>query len=183
MNPNAMFDLFGEYSANTGKQIRKNMLKYLGITKKQGADMCTVLKNAWMPLWWQGKSGHEWADSMLIRDNAGDEITLFVLSRMYNWHTAVVTSAKIWCTLEMNEPMSEEEILQMCDLWVLYIKPGVYSELRLKPAMPPAPHKGPILESACAILPKMINTRGKKEMCLLNLSVTSGEMPPPKCYY
>ena len=33
MNPNALFVLFGEFSYQTGLQVCKRMLKYLGITK------------------------------------------------------------------------------------------------------------------------------------------------------
>ena len=44
MNPNALFELFGEYNNEMGMQVRKRMLKFLGITKKCGVDKCNILK-------------------------------------------------------------------------------------------------------------------------------------------
>ena len=56
INPNALFELFGEYSRNTALQVRKLMLKFLGITKKKGAEDSKILKNAWIALHMQGLS-------------------------------------------------------------------------------------------------------------------------------
>ena len=56
MNPNALFELLGVYSGETAMQIRKSMLKYLGIMKKRGADNSNILKNAWIALHMQNKT-------------------------------------------------------------------------------------------------------------------------------
>ena len=56
MNPNALFELFRIYSGEMGMQVRKSMLKYLGITKKQGAENRNILKNAWIVLHMQNKT-------------------------------------------------------------------------------------------------------------------------------
>ena len=44
MNPNTLFELFGEFSNNTALQVRKSMLKFLGITKQKGAEESKILK-------------------------------------------------------------------------------------------------------------------------------------------
>ena len=36
MNPNALFEFFGLFSNDDSKTVRKNMLKYLGLHKKNG---------------------------------------------------------------------------------------------------------------------------------------------------
>ena len=139
MNPGALFELFGEYSSETGLQVCKNMLKFLGITKKCGADKSNILKNSWIALHMHDLTARQWADAMFMKDTLGNEIALYVLCKMYHRHVAVVTSAKIWSTVECDTPISDEELLSLCDLCLLYIEPGVFGELKLRPAMPPAP--------------------------------------------
>ena len=50
MNPNAMFEYFGLYSNETSKQVRKNMIKFMGLNKKDGWEHCAILKNSWIAL-------------------------------------------------------------------------------------------------------------------------------------
>ena len=38
MNPNAMFELFGEFNNESGMQTRKRMFKFIGITCQQKAE-------------------------------------------------------------------------------------------------------------------------------------------------
>ena len=83
MNPNALFELFGEYNNEMGMQVRKRMLKFLGITKKCGVDKCNILKNSWIALHMHGISARQWADSMFLRDTPGDIIALYTLCKMY----------------------------------------------------------------------------------------------------
>ena len=140
MNPNALFELFGEYNNEMGMQVQKRMLKILGITKKHGVDKCNILKNSWIALHMHGISARQWADSMFLRDTLGDEIVLYTLCKMYHQHCVVVTSAKLWTTLETTATMTEADIMEACDLRLLYIEPGIFGELWLKPAMPPLHH-------------------------------------------
>ena len=130
------------------------MLKYLGVTKKKGINQCNILKNAWIALQKHGISACEWANGMLLCDTPSDEIAIFVLSKMYQRHTVVVTSAKLWSTVELDALITEEQLMDMCDLQLLYIEPGVFRELCCKPAIPPPPQHTPILESLLHILPK-----------------------------
>ena len=150
MNPNALFELFGVYSGETGMQVRKLMLKYLGITKKCGAEDSNILKNAWIALHMQNKTAREWADDMFNRENPGDEIALYVLCKMYRRHCVVITSSKCWTTLEIDVSLPESILYDLCDIKLLYIEPGVFGELKLKPAMPPPPTNTVMTESATA---------------------------------
>ena len=100
MNPNALFELFRDYSGQTSLQVCKGMLKYLCMTKKKGTDECKILKNAWIALHMKGQTACQWADSMFDRDTLGDEIALYILCKMYKRHSLVFTSAKCWTTLE-----------------------------------------------------------------------------------
>ena len=84
MNPNAMYDMFGQFSGETGAQVCCSLQKYLGITKKKGVDDCALLKQSWIALHMQDKTPQEWANGLFDADTPGDEIVLFALSRMFH---------------------------------------------------------------------------------------------------
>ena len=169
MNPNALFELFGVFSGQTSLQVRKAMFKYLGITKKRGAEQGKTFMNAWITLHMQGVTACQWPDAMLDRETPGDEIALYTLCRMYHHHCVVITSAKCWTTFDTDSPLPEAVLYENCDIKLLYIEPGVFGELRLKPAMPPVPTNTFITESATAIVPRNALT-DNNELQPINLS-------------
>ena len=152
-NPNALFELFGEFSNNTALQVRKSMLKFLGITKKRGAKESKILKNVWIALHMQGLTARQWVDAMFNKDTTGKEIAIFALCKLYKLNCLVFTSQKPWCTMEPVSPLTEAELFKQCKIHLLYIEPGVFGELHPRPAMPPAPLPIGIFESATANVP------------------------------
>ena len=50
-------------------------------------------------------------------------------------------------------PLTNEELFEQCEICLLYIEPGVFGELRLCPAMPPALLPIGIFKSATANVP------------------------------
>ena len=171
MNPNAMFELFGEFNNESGMQIRKRMFKFIGITHQRKAKDCDLLKDAWIALHMQGLSAEVWSKNMRKRDTPGDEIALHILCRMFNRHCVVVTSAKMWSTVKTDRPMSEEELMEICDLKFLFVEPGVFGELRSKPAIPPTPRKRTVFESATDIIRRDKKKTTGQQVAPLNLSV------------
>ena len=151
MNPSAMFELFRTFSDQTSLQVRQQLLKFLKITKKKGAEECALLNNAWIALHMHSLTPRQWADNILDKETPGDEIALFALCKQYHHHCVVLTSAKIWCTLDLPEHTSESDIYEMCDIKLLYIEPGVFGKLRPKPALPPAPLPQIIPENTMSI--------------------------------
>ena len=140
MNPNALFEYFGLFSSEDGKTVRKNMLKYLGLHKKNSWKNCNTLKNSWIALHMKGLTAQEWLDSMKKFDTAGDEIALYVLCRMYNRHCMVYTKMNIWSTVDTDVPIPEETLIGMCDICLLFIETDVFGELQIIPYAP-APGK------------------------------------------
>ena len=140
MNPNALFECFSLFSSEDGKTVRKNMLKYLGLHKKNSWKNCNTLKNSWIALHMKGLTAQEWSDSMKKFDTAGDEIALYVLCRMYNRHCMVYTKMNIWSTVDTDIPIPEETLIGMCDIRLLFIETDVFGELQIIP-YEPAPGK------------------------------------------
>ena len=148
------------------------MFKYLGVTKKHGAEECKMLMNAWIALHMQGITACQWADAMLDRETPGDEIALYTLCKMYHCHCVVLTSAKCWTTLDTEAPLPESVLYENCDIRLLYIEPGVFGELWLKPAMLPVPTSTFIAKSATAIVPRTASNTNN-ELQPINLSANS----------
>ena len=66
---------------------------------------------------------------------------------------------------------TEEEMLEKCDIKLLYIEPGVFGVLHSKPAMPPPPSRTAQFESATEILPSL-GSSDDSVASPLNLCVT-----------
>ena len=140
MNPNTMFEYFGLFSNETSKQVRKNMIMYLGLNKKKGYENCAILKNSWIALGLQSIDAKKWLEDMKKLDTPGDKIALYTLCRMYHRHCLIFTKVKSWCTIDDNTGMDEEAMLDKCDIVLLFIELGVFGELKTRPYAPPPRH-------------------------------------------
>ena len=123
----------------------------------------------------QGLSAEDWSINMMKHDTLGDEIALHILCRMFNRHCVVVTSAKMWSTVKTDRPICEEKLMEICDLKFLFVEPGVFGELRSKPAIPPAPRSRTVFESVTDIIRRDKKTTGQ-QMAPLNLSVVPPDL-------
>ena len=175
MNPNALFEFFGMFSNDDSKTVRKNMLKYLGLHKKNGWKTCNTLKNSWIVLHMKELTAQEWADSMKKSDTAGDEIALHVLCRMYNHHCMVYTKMNIWTTVGTDVPIPEETLIGMCDIHLLFIETDVFGKLQIIPYAP-APRKQQYGDARCG-LPAPTNGKKNSISPPLNLSVVPPTTP------
>ena len=176
MNPNAMFELFGEFNNESGMQIRKRMFKFIEITRQRKAEDCDLLKDTWITLHMQGLSAEDWSKNMMKCDTPGDEIALHILCRMFNRHCVVVTSAKMWSTVKTDRPICEEKLMEICDLKFLFVEPRVFGELRSKPAIPPSPRTCTVFESVTDIIRRDKKTTTGQQVAPLNLSVAPPDL-------
>ena len=65
-----------------------------------------------------------------------DELTLFSLSWLYKQHTVVMRANKLWSTLHSNFPVSEETLLDICLVKLVYLGQLQFGILRPKMAIP-----------------------------------------------
>ena len=59
----------------------------------------------------------------------GDELTLYVLARMYRCHAYVYTQMFWWTTLLYTLPITEQELVSQCEIVLVYVKDGIFGEL------------------------------------------------------
>ena len=67
---------------------------------------------------------------MASEQTLGDEIALYILSRMYRKHAFVYTQMFWWTTLLYTWPVQEKEIMDKCKVVLVYMKPGAFGELQ-----------------------------------------------------
>ena len=83
----------------------------------------------------------------------GDELTLYVLAHMYRHHAYVFTQMFWWTTLLYTVPVTEKELLNQCDVVLVYIKEGVFGELEMIRSPAPKRDTGPKRQETTASTP------------------------------
>ena len=65
-----------------------------------------------------------------VDDKSGpDELALYYLSRKHGLHTSIVNKSYIWTTLSDHLTRTDEEILNLCDVNLVYLGPMIYGIL------------------------------------------------------
>ena len=68
-----------------------------------------------------------------------DELGLLSLSALYRRHTLVITSNKLWLTIEHSNPLNLLELLNKCSIKLVYLGHLQFGELKAHPRRPPRP--------------------------------------------
>ena len=122
--PNALFDLFGEFSSQTGSIVCDNMVGWAFDNFRMLEGVCKVAMEQWHT------SLHAWINEMSNETKCGDEIALYILSRLYRKHAFVYTQMFWWTSLLYTLPVQEKDLVDRCEIVLVYLKPGVFGELQ-----------------------------------------------------
>ena len=146
--PNALFDLFGEFSNQTGSIVHNNTVGW-------ALDNYRLLENVCKIAMEQRKTTLQgWINEMASEQTPGDEIVLYILSRMYQKHAFVYTQM-FWCmTLLYTWPVQEKEIMDKCEIVLVYLKMGAFGELQK--IRPPTASNSRVETTSRAIPPLVI---------------------------
>ena len=90
--PNAIFDVFGKYCGKTGREVREMMVDYVNSNKRSvQSDFRNALEAKKKDLpWWIVKQASE--------KTPGDELTIYLLSKIFDRHSLIYTLKEPWCT-------------------------------------------------------------------------------------
>ena len=77
----------------------------------------------------QKMSLHVWINEMADEQKSGDEIALYIPSHMYRRHAFVYTHMFWWTTLLYTLPIQEKDLMERCEIVLIFLKPGVFGEL------------------------------------------------------
>ena len=122
--PGALFELFGEYSSESSTVVRDNLV---GWTYDNYREIKTATNVA---LTQRKIELKEWIQEMADEKTPGDEIALYILCKMYRRHAFVYTRKWWWTTLLYKMPSSAEELIKKCDKTLVFIKHGVFGEIK-----------------------------------------------------
>ena len=87
-----------------------------------------------------GITFREWALSACNQYYYSDELVLYVLCRIFHRHAFIMCTDHVWTTIESEIPLTINELLDVCDLKLLFLRPGIFGKLKLKKKHGHLPH-------------------------------------------
>ena len=123
-NPDGLFDLFGEYSGQTADEVRDLMIVWI-------YDNYRKVKS-WTRMAMQHKNIeiNRWLEDMQKTTTHGDDIALYILSRMFNKHVFVHNSTYGWSTLPYRLEDNYQDVVKKCDLELVFLKCWAFGEVK-----------------------------------------------------
>ena len=149
---NFMFDLFGAFSNEDGDEVRKDIVKRIGMEKSLYESIGHIV------LAMRGCNLDTWCEEMLDDNQFPDELMIFAPSHTYNCHTLVMCQNRYWTTLETSEALNEIELFKACHVHLVYLGNGVFAELKAKPFKGSTPH--PITMGKLPLAPQQVWSKG-----------------------
>ena len=128
VNSSMLYDIFGEYSHQNADTVRLQMLNEVTTST---ANYESYESTAFVSLRMKSLSMDEWLSRQQHKLTRGDEISVYIFSKLYNCHTMVHTKSKPWCTILPTGPAVN--YAAACQTHLLYMGKYVFGLLRPKP--------------------------------------------------
>ena len=121
LNNSQLFELFGHFSDEDTEGVRSNIIERI----ESGSNVYEAVGKEFFAIW--EITFKEWAVSACSSYYYGDELLLYVLCRVFHRHVLIVYYDKIWTTLDPKDTeLSEMELLNACDVHLIFLRPGLY---------------------------------------------------------
>ena len=117
VKPSGMFELFCKYCDEDPDQIRENLIQYIHNNRKETETITEFC----LPI---GVSLGNWLLRMTHWKNPGDELTLFLLCKLYNRHVVIITKTGLWTTLWNSASEGKVAICAKCDICLILVGQG-----------------------------------------------------------
>ena len=131
-NKSALYMMFGLYSNDNADNVRLNLLNEV----TQSVNNFEFYESTgFVCLRMKELSLDEWLSKQQHKTTKGDEITVYILSRLYNQHAMIHTKKKLWFTIVPTGP--NFNYAAVCQTHLLYMGNHVYGLLLPKPLPPP----------------------------------------------
>ena len=119
-----LFEIFGNYSDEPPHTVCDNLLGWIYDNfRKIETWFSITLKQ-------KGVSLSDWAESMRDPKQAGDEMCLYLLCRMYHKHILIHLKHHWWSTIQHSLPGDLNEILDQCHLELVFVQEWVFGEVK-----------------------------------------------------
>ena len=122
-----LFELFGHFSNEDTESVRSDIIKQI----ESGSNVYKTVSKEFFAI--HEITFKEWAISACSSYYYGNELLLYVLHRVFHRHALIVCYDKIWTTLDPQyKELMEIELLDACDVHLIFLRPGIFPELVLK---------------------------------------------------
>ena len=116
--PNAIFEVFGQYCGKSGSEVHEMMVDYVHLNRKTvQAEFRNALEAKKKDLPW-------WTVKQTSAKTPGDELTIYLLSRMFDRHSIIYTLKEPWCTFVHKASDELAVLLSKSDLVFVYTQYG-----------------------------------------------------------
>ena len=122
--PTGIFELFGNYCDENAYDVRRMLVKWLNERFKEYSEYFSI------PLQHKNLSMDGWLMQLNDDTQAGDELCIYALSRMFNRHVFIYIKHGYWSTHVLNIRASEEDVQKQCDIILVYAEPLVFGEVK-----------------------------------------------------
>ena len=129
-NPNHVYDLFGTFSGNSGSEVRVKLLQHI-IDEMQFYEVRSRVF-----LHTRSISFETWVETISKEHCYCDELALMGLCHLYRRHCVILTSNKMWSTIQADQPMKLLEVLNECTIRLIYLGTLRFGLLNWKPRLP-----------------------------------------------
>ena len=117
IKPTGMFELFLKYCGTEPDEIRDELIKFIYDNHE---DIEKTVKNC-LPT---DLSLSGWILRMTHKTNPGDEITLYLLCKLFHRHAVIIIKTGLWTTLKTTKNDGELMILAKCDICLILVGNG-----------------------------------------------------------
>ena len=122
--PSGIYTRFGEFSGDTEKQVREDLINYAHSNRK-GIE--TLAKTAFNQ---KGILFGEWCMVNTCHKNPADKIGIFVLCKLYNRHCIIYHNEGSWTTVKHKDGASSSDVGNLCDIHLLHSGVCKYCEFK-----------------------------------------------------
>ena len=126
INNNQLFTRFGLFSDEEAESVQSDIMDRL----QTGAKVYEYVGKEFFEC--RNTTFREWALSACSQYYYGDELLMFAMCQVFHRHALIICRNRYWCTAETSETMTVDDMLKLCDLHLIYIRPGIFRELVLK---------------------------------------------------
>ena len=114
-NPSHLFEIFGHFSGHDAMEVREVLLEHIARNLNfhvKCSTVCLEMGNTCFP---------DWVKKLADGRMNCDELRLLSLSALYHRHMLVITSNKLWLTIEHSNPLNLLELLNECSVKLVYL--------------------------------------------------------------
>ena len=121
-----LLEIFGSFSDEEPESVRSDAIECI----ESGSPVYEHVGEEFFEM--LGISFREWALTVCNDYYYGDELFVYALCRIFHRHAMIVCYDRVWTTINPQHTLSINELLDVCDLHLVFLRLGIYSELKLK---------------------------------------------------